>query len=102
VAVTVVCELGCQGAAHYLHEPVGVIVLERARAVAEQVAIVVPSIRHTAHTCQAVGRVVGVAGRALGGGHRQPVAHGVVGVLEVLAGGVLGGGQVVEEAEAVL
>jgi hypothetical protein len=44
-------------------------------AVGQQVAVVVPSIRHTIHVCQAVGIVV-LVGVGEGDGGRNRLGHG--------------------------
>jgi hypothetical protein len=59
-----------------------------AHAVRKQVAVVVPGVGLAVDAGQAVGRVVLIVYHALVGCQAQAVAHGVVGILVELAGGV--------------
>ncbi len=77
-------------------QAVGGIVGVSVRSIIEQVAIIVPGVAHPAHAGQAVGVVVAIGGAAHLCRLAQPVAHGVVTVMEIVAGAVIRGGQAVE------
>jgi hypothetical protein len=79
-----------------LRQPIGVVIRVAARAVVQEIAVVVPGVSLAVDGGEAIGRVVLIVYHTHRRCQSQAVAHGVVGVAVVLTGGVGGRDEAVE------